>query len=108
MEASFPARVSKDGKVVWSRPQDAADFFRAIAGQRVTITITPGRRTLSQNALLHAICKEFSRLSGYTPAQAKEYLKARFIDDGRGTADMDIEECREFTSWAQAWIAEHL
>ena len=108
MEASFSARITQEGKVKWNRPQDAADFFRACAGQRVTITVTPGKRSLRQNKLLHAIFKEFGDRTGYSPAICKEFMKRAYIDDGRGTSELDIEESSDFAEWAQAWMAQHL
>ena len=108
MEFSLGGRIDAQGILRWNNPRAAQDAFRAMAGQWVTVTIEPGKRRLIQNRKLHAIFGDLSRSTGYTPREWKEYLKAEWIEDGRGTSDQNVDEASEFIEFCVYWAAEHL
>lgn len=111
MDAIFQARVAKGGRVVWLNPGRTMDFFKSIAGehgQRVTVIVEEPNRSNDQNRYLHAIFREASQRTGYSPAQMKAYLKALYVEDGRGTSELGSGEASDFAEFCQSWIAEHL
>ncbi len=108
MDAIFRAKVDENGVVRWANRNEAMEFFRSIAGKRITITIGPGRRTPGQNRKVHAVFAEFCERTGYAPAAAKAYLKDEYIADGRGTSELNVDECEDFIAFCEAWVAVHL
>ncbi len=108
IEAKFQGTV-KNGKVVWSNPAAAREYFAAIEGQRITITMSDPKRTLDQNAAFHALCKEASDYTGDTPANFKDLWKREFLSDPtRSTADLTTDEMSGLLAYASCWYAEHI
>lgn len=114
------AFVTENGEVV---PDSPRVFFEEFAGQKVEIRKLKGKRSIQLNNYYWGVVVEaFSDLTGYTPEEAHEILKARFFPKklvavkdasgtirgeyviGASTTELDNQEfmydyCRQIREW---------
>ncbi len=108
MDGEFYATV-KNGKMVWRRPHQAAEFVRSLEGKRVRVVFEEPTRTKAENRMIHALFNELSRRTGYSPAWWKGLMKTLYMADPEaGTSNMTIEEGSEFIEFCLAWAATEM
>lgn len=119
------ARATLDTLWSWAKP-------RLIAGRKLRLSVKEEKRSLPQNALLHALLTDISRQVEWAGKKRSVDVWKRLITaawmrargesvevlpalDGHGidivwrsTADLSVAECSELLDFAQAWAEEHL
>ena len=88
------------------------------APEGYVVTLSPKRRTLNQNALLHDLCAQFGQEIGYTQAEVKDLAKMEVFGpierevkgvkliELKSTADMDTKELGQLIDWIHVRAGE--
>jgi len=111
---------------VWPRIKE-----RLLAGQRMVVKVEQEKRSLAENALLHALLNQISRQVEWAGAKRDPEVWKRLLTaswcrargehvemlpalDGHGvdivfrrTSQLTRAECAELIDFVQAWAAEH-
>jgi ribosomal protein L30/L7E len=102
-----------------------------VSGHKLELRISPPKRTLDQNALIHPLVGKIARAAnratdeeslrvlrwlfveqwrsetGRPPLYEKSLDGLRLVNVTSGTSELDKPDCSEFIDWLYAWAAHH-
>ena len=119
----FEGVVNERGQLFLDARKDMDRWLRTLAGKVVEVVIRkkPSRRTVNQNAYLHAVplpllAEHFGMtiaevkysLMGEKWGWKKDPISGREVPVKPSTSEMTVDECTEFIEWLLDWApAEH-